>query len=520
MTGWIETSSEGIATLYLSAVDEGMITSPTDTPANVQFRPRILNPEQFSIKREPPVWPQASTQGVQMAAYGQLEIDNYDGQFDFLISADLRDTTVIFKLPPAGALLTGTTMSSAPTIATALIDTVSCSNEDVITVSLKDTLARLDKTLPCRYNPPFVDSNAAGKMVQISLGPFRNRKLMTYDTPNRIFQIGDAPITNVTLVTDMAAPLDPSVPQYWPALSQTGLQLKTMPVGVLTCEGDSVGGQINIPGALDVLGGSGAFPGSNVGTTIAGSWLGQAGYGTTSTAVPTGAGPYTVAVTNTGAIPAVGKQVYLSDGTNKLLGTVTAGSTTTSIIITHQDHVGTVTSIASSSPLVQTGAPTGWKFTPGVLGTLGVDELIAERTGATYNGLFGGTNGARVYTASVWYPGLVGPAYGAQLSFETAVLQPGSSYRLTFGLYNCQGCGSPDIVGDWLYGVLVSTALSTSPADYLVGYANPLRVNGFATGRFAFEFSVPAGGSARKLYFMVTATAHDPRATRQRTTAT
>jgi len=117
--GWAEVSSEGISTIYLSIIDEGMITSPTDTPANTQYKPRVKNADSFSIKRMPPVWPQAQTSGNQGAAYGQLVIDNYDGAYDFLIAADLRDTTVVFKVPAAGALLTGTVIASSPVLATA-----------------------------------------------------------------------------------------------------------------------------------------------------------------------------------------------------------------------------------------------------------------------------------------------------------------------------------------------------------------------------------------------------------------
>jgi hypothetical protein len=515
MTGWAETPSEGIATIYLCAIDEGMITSPTDTPANTQFRPRILNAEQFSIKRQPPVWPQASTQGVQAAAFGQLQIDNYDGAFDFLLRVDLRDSTVIFQLPLAGALLTGTTMANAPVLATAILDTVTMDNEDVITVSLKDTIARLDKVLPARYNPPFADPNAAGKMVQMSFGPFRNRALQLIDSVNKYFVVHDAPWTSITRVTDMAAPLDPTAtPAQWsPALNNSGIQLNTMPVGKLTCEGCVTGQQGTAPGGLtapypDVLNGSGAFAGTNGATTFAASpWLGRAGYGTTSTGAPTGTGPYTIPVTNTGAIPANGTQVYISDGTNKLLGTVTAGSTTTSIIVTRTDSVGTVTSIANGSPLVQTGAPTGWKYTLGVLGgNDGIGEFISPPYPFGGVSAPNGPNGARVLTSSVWYPG-TSPAYGSQLSYETAVLQPGNSYRISFGLYGVDVCNIPE-PSSFVGGFLVTTALSTIAADYIAGFNNPIGFSATSNSpkRYTFEFTVPTGGSARKLYFIISAT--------------
>ena len=497
---WAEISGEGISTIYFSIIDEGMITSPTDTPANTQYRPRIKSPETFSIKRAPAVWPRAATSGTQGAAYGQLVIDNYDGAFDFLIAADLRDTPVVLKSVPAGALLTGTTVASAPVIATALIDVCSSTNEDEITVALKDTIARLDKALPARFNPPFVDANAAGKMVPMSFGPFRNRQPLLQDTPNRLFEVHDAPLTTVTRVTDMAAPLDPAAtpPQYTLALNNSGLQLNAMPVGLLTCEGSVVGGvgtgAVVPSGSNDVLLGSGAFPGTQGAATLAAAWLGQYGWGTATNASATIGATTAVTFPTLSAAPTAGDQVYATDGTNKLLGTVAASPapTTTSATITKQDSVGTT--LASGATIWKAGAPTGWKFTasPTSSPVATVSEQVVSLVG-------GPVNVATMFSNGVWYNG-----GGSVLSYETAVLQPGSTYRLSFGLYNVQYCGIID-AGGWPGGFVVSTASpSAIQADYIAGYFNPLSSGGaFAGANYVFEFTVPPGASPRKLYFAV-----------------
>lgn len=257
-SGWYEITSEGIGTIYLAIIDEGMTTGPGDTPANVQFKPRILNPESFSIKRAPQCWVWG-TESIQGAAFGTLEIDNYDGAYNFLIENDVRDSVVVIKILPASALLTGTAMSSATVVATAIIDNVTSDNQDHITVSLKDTIARLDRVLPVRYEPPFVDDGAANNMVPLTFGACRNVKPLLVDSPNRLFALHDAVVPNVTLVADKAAPLDPhaSPPQYIPALNGAGIQLETMPVGVLTVDCSSYGTQSIIPGADDVMAYSG-----------------------------------------------------------------------------------------------------------------------------------------------------------------------------------------------------------------------------------------------------------------------
>jgi hypothetical protein len=487
MTGWYEINGEGIATIYLSAVDEGIVTGTSDTPANTQFRPRVLNADTFSIKRMPPVWPQAQTT-VQGAAYGSLDIDNYDGAFDFLISADLRDATVVFKLPAAGSLLTGTTMNSAPLIATAILDAVTCDSEDVITLSFKDTIARLDRPLPCRYNPPFVDSAASNQMVPISLGAFRNVAPLLIDSPNRIYEISDRPISNLSLVSDKGAPLDPtaSPPQYTPALSNSGLQLAVLPQGQLTCEGSSVGQQASLPGIADVLAGAGAFPG----TQGSGGWFGGInGYATTVAAGGvTGAGATRVVALAANA-PASGL-LYITDGTNTLYGTITAGGGTTSVTLGTLTIVGTANSITVGSPVVIPGAPTGFTWTQSTAPT----EILNPPNLWIPSG-----NGVFLQSGTTAFN--PGTTYGSVFATATAILQPGQSYRVSFVLNNVQSA-QPYYSGGMQGGVMLATNLSASNTDYITGINQALQTSAFQSQNFTFEFTVPQG-SARKLYFIL-----------------
>lgn len=258
--GWAETISEGVGTIYLCVSDEGMVSGPSDTPANTQYAPRVLNPETFSIARKPAVWMDGDS-SIGAAAFGQLDLDNYDGAYNFLLENDVRDFDVIVKVLPAATLLTGTAVLSAPTVCTGIIDRVSSSSEEVVSVTIKDTLARLDRQLPCRFNPPFVESGAANVMIPLTFGAVRNRVPLLIDAPNRLFQLHDANIPNVTLVADKAAPLDPhaSPPQYTPAISGSGIQLNAMPVGKLTVDCSSYGTQSIIPGADDILNDDGLF---------------------------------------------------------------------------------------------------------------------------------------------------------------------------------------------------------------------------------------------------------------------
>jgi len=489
IAGWFQINSEGIATLYFSIIDEGIVTAPGDTPSNGAFRPRVLNPEQFSIRRAPQVWVWGNSR-VQAAAVGTLQIDNYDGAYDQLLSADLRDTSVIIKLVKAGSLLTGTTMHDAPTMVTAIIDDIRSDDEDVITITLKDTIARLDKTLPASFNPPYVEPNAANQMIPMGFGPRRNVPAQLIDSANRLFYIADANVPNISAVSDKAAILDPTVPQYTPALSGWGIQLQTMPVGRLAVDCSSVGVQATIPGTADVLAGSGAFPG----TAGSGAWLGRNGYDTTTSGAITGSTTYTIPTT--ALAPANGQKIYVTDGTNSIYATIASGGGTHSIVTsaTGQVTTGTPTSIPSGSVLVIPGAPDGWTFSK-------LSGTITERL-ASLAAFLGTNNAAQLISDKPFspYSGL----YGDQLATENPVLDGGVSYRVTFSVFAV--VTAPPALTDGVYGgLVVATALTSNPDDYITGIANPIRLSatrGNAGAQtFTLEFKAPIG-AARKLYFV------------------
>ncbi len=252
--GWFTINTENVPTIYLSITDEGLTTSPTDTPANVNFRPRIVNAAQFSIKRAPSLWVWGNS-ATQAAAFGKLVIDNYDGAFDFMMLNDLRDAQIVLQLPPAGALGGASTITFTPVVATAVLDDVCMDTEDQITVVLKDTIARLDRPLLMKFNPPFADSSAANRMVPFSLGALHNLVPQLINTPNRVHRLGDCPMANVTAARDKGAVLDrnASPPQYLPALNNSGIAPQVMPEGVFTVDCSSEGTQAVIPGTPDVL---------------------------------------------------------------------------------------------------------------------------------------------------------------------------------------------------------------------------------------------------------------------------
>lgn len=260
LKGWYVDYTEGLPALRLSIIDEGYITQPTDTPANAVYKSRILNAEEFSFSMLGTFWPlDGEGAPIGAASYAPLQIDNYDGTFDALVGANLRDMRVKVYLVPASMLGGATTVASSRPVFTAVIDDIKSSSTDVVTITLRGVLATFDRTLPVRRFPPFANSAVAGTSLPILLGACRSVTPPSVDGPNRIYQLSDGQVTNVVAVRDKGAPLDPSAtpPQFTPARNSTCLQLQTDPEGKLTVDASSVGTQAPTPGVPDILGGKG-----------------------------------------------------------------------------------------------------------------------------------------------------------------------------------------------------------------------------------------------------------------------
>jgi hypothetical protein len=257
--GWWQ-QAPGLQTLYLALATEGFLSAAADTPANTSFGPFVLNPSQISITRLPQAWFQRSGGRSNPAALTAISLDNSRGTFNALIGADVRDSAVVLQVINAPAGGAGS-LATASTMFTGILDTLSAPDASTVVLTLRDSLARFDKPCPVRIVPPFFDVASAGKIYPIGLGAQRNVLPLLLDAPTQLYALGDAPMSNVAVVSDNAAPLDPyaSPPQYEPALNGAGLILATDVVGRLAVDCSNVGAQYTIPGAADVLNGDGNF---------------------------------------------------------------------------------------------------------------------------------------------------------------------------------------------------------------------------------------------------------------------
>ena len=260
LPGWSQQKA-GLATLYLSLATEAFMSAPDNDPPNTPFDPRQLNGNQVSVNRQPFAWFHRSGGGANPSALTTIRLDNSRGDFNALLSADIRDSLLVLRTIDAPARGAGS-LNDARTVFTGILDNVQA-NASTIDLTLRDTLTQFDRSLPCRVIPPFYDASSAGKIRPIGLGAQRLVQPLVLDQENGLYLLGDSPVSNIVLASDMGAPLDPNSlpPQYTPALDNEGIQLATPPVGRFTVDCSTIGDQYTIPGAADVLNGDGDFTG-------------------------------------------------------------------------------------------------------------------------------------------------------------------------------------------------------------------------------------------------------------------
>lgn len=252
------TETTGLGTLFVCD-QAGFITTNADTPANRPYDPAILNSDQFSIARKVDVWPWAAQNSG--ATYGDLSLDNQTGKFDHLLSADVRNARVVFRLVPVSSTTNRGRYSDSFVVGTALIDQVSTDTEAKLKISFQDPLVQLQRQLQTKKFPPYVDEGAAQRPVPITMGACRNVQPVLTDEEERTYVWNDSPITNIAVLREQGDPLDPygNPPDYVPTADFAGVVLQVEPPGVVAGDVSNVGQQYIIPGASDVLAGAGLF---------------------------------------------------------------------------------------------------------------------------------------------------------------------------------------------------------------------------------------------------------------------
>jgi hypothetical protein len=139
-------------------------------------------------------------------------------------------------------------------------------------------------------------------------------------------------------------------------------------------------------------------------------------------------------------------------------------------------------------------APTGWAWSAGsgnTLTRLGTAQSMPQNYVASMS------------TGDAFNPG-IGES-GAYLRYDTAVLEPGRTYRVQFRLVRTSGPASP-VIGGIQFGLMVRSDLTDSPTGAISPHMLPLQAPQFGTTgqAYTFTYTVPPG-AARKIWFIVSA---------------
>ncbi len=265
LDGWFRQTA-GLPTIYASLASEPFMSDSGDTPANQVYSPDQLNPKSMSFKCAPLGWFHRNDNTAVSSSYGSVIYKNEAGQYNALRDSDIRDATYICQKMAAPAFGSASILGAANQFV-AIVDSVSAPTISTVQIALKGTLGRLDKPCPCRRVQPFWDEGAAGKIQPIGLGAQRNVLPLPLDEENLIYLLGDAPMSNVALVTDGGAPLDPlAVPAQWSQITAGGgvqagaaIKLQSKSVYRISADVSSYGAQYT-SGIVDILDSDGSGP--------------------------------------------------------------------------------------------------------------------------------------------------------------------------------------------------------------------------------------------------------------------
>ncbi len=253
VTGWLGLR-ESIGMFRIA--DAPWLTAPDDDPPNTRYRGDLLPQTRTSLRRSLhfALWGDAEAGSTQVSS-GDLLIADEDGWLDVLLERDARGAQVrVLHVPDGGDY------GDATVLADLSLDDVAVPRDSEVQVSVDDPIAELIAApLQTRLIRPDAAEASADTLWPISYGAVRSIEPPLIDGPNRTYALHDGLVLGLAAIRTSGDALDPTAvpPDY--TLDERGmLVLDTDPVGRLTADVSSVGGQL--PGTLeDLLEGTGDF---------------------------------------------------------------------------------------------------------------------------------------------------------------------------------------------------------------------------------------------------------------------
>jgi hypothetical protein len=249
--GFIETRTFGsVETVYLS--DLKFITRPDDTLANQYFAPVVDNPLQFdlSILR-------GDQFGVSSPSYGSIQIQNGNGDFDYLTDMNWKGRRIVVK---AGGV--DFRYSEFATVFDGLCNAIEF-DDNVITLTIRDRGLRIEQDI---NSATFEGTGSleggddlAGKLKPLLYGEAFNIEPVLIVPADLIYQVHSGSIQSIDAVYDRGVELTldadvadiltatPGAGEYSTCLATGHIRLGSTPTGRITADakGDNEGGYVS-----------------------------------------------------------------------------------------------------------------------------------------------------------------------------------------------------------------------------------------------------------------------------------
>lgn len=255
--GWY-TVQALLDSVYLASGE--YLTAPTDDPPSTPFDSTVLAAQSFAVLRQLNFDIQGG--GAVTPATATLEIantpiskDNPAGMYDAVLTAEMIDRPVVLQ-ELASEDAAYSTATGAGNFVISEIDT---QDENVLRITLKDSIALLDLPLQNHLILPNAEANAVNQPWPFVLGAARTVPLTLIDEKNDVYAVSDVPVVGFGLVRDKGDPFDPnaSPPDYTINAARTQITLGSQAQGIVTGDFSSIGGGALPTAATDIFGGAG-----------------------------------------------------------------------------------------------------------------------------------------------------------------------------------------------------------------------------------------------------------------------
>lgn len=249
LTGYDTTVSAVVTKYYSTGV--GYVTSPSETPANTTFDPRVIQPALLSRN----LFGGGRTSGKTQLTYGEIVLANKDGDLDTLLNLGLDGRTVTIRRGLSDAAYP----SGFTTVLVGIVEQIDCS-VDTITVRLRAADFKTDipfqtskyggtNVLPAGVDG--VEGDLKRKPKPILYGSVTNISPPCVNTAENIYQVNDGAVNAISAVYDQGtalvagvarasqATLEANIPaagQFDTWLGGGMFRLGSDPVGPVTCD--------------------------------------------------------------------------------------------------------------------------------------------------------------------------------------------------------------------------------------------------------------------------------------------